>query len=83
MPKVVQMLLGIVWSILLTPGMLAIMAFPVVLAIQFPTRATADFLGLIIAGSGALLAARGLYSWLRTRPRTVYTPPSVLPPCSR
>lgn len=72
MPKAVQVLLKVVLSILFTPGGLAIMAFPVVLAIKFPTQATANFLGLILAVSGVLLVARELYSWRHTQLRVVH-----------
>jgi hypothetical protein len=71
MPKAVENLLKAVLGILFAPGLIAIMAFPVALAIMSPTQPTADFLGLILAVSGALLVARGLYSWLHIRPRTI------------
>ena len=71
MPKAVENLLGAILGILFAPGLLAIMAFPVALAIKSPTQPTADFLGLILAVSGAILVARGLYSWLHIRPRTI------------
>lgn len=72
MPKVVQNLLGVVLGLPLLPGWLAMMAFPVVLAVKSPSQATADFLGLILVGGGALLVAREVSAWQQTHPRTVH-----------
>ena len=69
MPKAVQRPLGCVAILLVAGSALGMLAFPLVLAIKFPTQATADFLGALALLGGAMGTATSVYSWLRHRSR--------------
>ncbi|HEY7124626.1 MAG TPA: hypothetical protein VH540_11790 [Ktedonobacterales bacterium] len=73
MPKAVRVLLQVIAGILMLPGPFLLLAFPIVLAVNFPTQATVAFLALALVASGLIMMAWGIRSWLRTSPRTRYT----------
>lgn len=73
MPKAVRVPLQVAAGFLLCPGLLLLLAFPVVLAAKFPTQPIVAFLGLVLAAGGAPMMAGGVRSWLHTRPRTLHT----------